>query len=319
MNESPVEKPIKIFLAITGSIVLFSIMNMFLKLGADRGIPVPQLIFFRNFLGLIPVIYLIHTSAGKWDLLKTQRHAGHFVRSFVGFFSMCCFFWSFALLPLANATAIHFASPLIITALSVVLLDEKVGPHRWTAVLIGLAAVIFMLQPAGNGDALGSLIAMCAAILAAFAMITVRKLGYTEHALTIVFYFSIYCTVFSGIWTIFVWKTPDMIGAFYLLAIGLLGGIGQVFLTHAYAKAPVAYVSSFSYTSIIFAATLDFLIWKHIPVWQVWVGSLIVIGSGLYIVWREARKHYTPTASGNLYGATPAQPTERDQMDSPTK
>lgn len=310
MLETPVEKPVKIILAITASALLFAVMNMFVKLAAET-LPVPQVIFFRNALGMLPVLLLIWHS-GRLDLFKTRRPGGHFVRSFVGFFSMCCFFWSFALLPLANATAIHFASPLIVTALSVVLLDEKVGAHRWTAVLIGLAAVLFMLQPAGNGDPAGSLIAMCAAILAAFAMITVRKLGTTEHSLTIVFYFTLYCTVFSGIWAAFVWETPDLRNALYLLAVGLLGGTAQVFLTYAYARAPAAFVSSFSYLSIVVAAGLDFLIWHHVPGWQVWVGSAVVVTSGLYIVWREAHKHITSPVSTNIYGSTPARPTEKD-------
>lgn len=288
MTETPVENPLKIVLSMTLSIMLFSIMNMLTKFTADD-LPVPQIMFFRNALGMIPVVLLILHSKNM-DLFKTKNHSGHFARSFVGFFSMCCFFWSFALLPLANATAIHFASPLILTALSVLLLDEKVGRHRWAAVIIGLGAVLFMLQPAGNGNPLGSLIAMNAALLAAFAMIAIRKLGRTENSLTIVFYFSVYCTVLSGIWAIFVWETPSLENWIYLILIGLLGGLGQVFLTHSYARAPAAFVSSFSYVSIIVAALIDFIVWHHVPAWQIWVGSTVVIASGLYIVYRETKK-----------------------------
>jgi drug/metabolite transporter (DMT)-like permease len=302
MTESPVEKPVLIFLAITGSTLLFAVMNMFVKLAAVE-LPVPQLMFARCAIGLIPVLFLIF-QARNMDLFKTKRHSGHFVRSFIGFFSMCCFFWSFAMLPLANATAIHFAAPLILTALSVVLLDEKVGPHRWAAVLIGLGAVLFMLQPAGNGDPLGAVVAMAAAIMVAFALIAVRKLGTTEHALTIVFYFSLYSTLFSGIWTLFVWETPSLMGWAYMIIIGLLGGFGQVMLTHAYAKAPAAYVSAFSYLGLIYAALLDLVVWQHIPSWQVILGGAVVIASGLYIVLREARKHIPRTTTASIYGST---------------
>ncbi|HEY8190133.1 MAG TPA: DMT family transporter, partial [Micavibrio sp.] len=235
MTETPVDKPLRIFFSITGSIVLFGVMNMLAKL-ASESLPVPQIMFFRNFFALGPVLLLIWRNGGA-NLIKTQRHNGHFIRSFIGFFSMCCFFWSFALLPLANATSIHFASPLIMTALSVLLLDEKVGRRRWMAILIGLGAVLFMLQPAGNGNMLGSLIAMNAAILGAFAMIAVRKLGTTEHALTIVFYFTVYCSLFSFVWMLFVWEMPTWRTALYLLAIGILGGFGQTCLTYAYARA----------------------------------------------------------------------------------
>ena len=311
--ETPVEKPFKILLAVSLCLLFFGFMNMFVKLATET-LPVPQVMFFRNFLGLIPVLFLIFQKR-DFTLFKTKRHSGHFVRSFVGFFSMCCFFWSFAMLPLANATAIHFASPLIITALAVVLLDEKVGIHRWSAVLIGLGAVLFMLQPAGNGDPVGSLIAMSAAILAAFAMITVRKLGSTEHSLTIVFYFTAYSSLFSFVWMLFAWKMPDMTSAWYLLAVGLLGGCGQICLTYAYSRAPAAFVSSFSYLGIVVAAGLDYLIWNHVPGWQIWVGSTVVIGSGLYVVWREARKKVAEPTPTEVYGLTPEIPTKKDLSD----
>lgn len=311
--ETPVEKPLKILLAVGLCLLFFGFMNMFVKLATET-LPVPQVLFFRNFLGLIPVLFLI-LQKRDYSLFKTKRHSGHFVRSFVGFFSMCCFFWSFAMLPLANATAIHFAAPLIITALSVVLLDEKVGIHRWSAVLVGLAAVLFMLQPAGDGDPVGSLVAMSAAILAAFAMITVRKLGTTEHSLTIVFYFTAYSSLFSFVWMLFAWEMPDLTSAGYLLAVGLLGGCGQICLTYAYARAPAAFVSAFSYLGIVVAATLDFVIWQQVPGWQIWVGSFVVIGSGLYVVWREAYKKVPVPTATELYGLTPEIPTRKDLTD----
>ncbi|MBI2233735.1 MAG: DMT family transporter [Micavibrio aeruginosavorus] len=313
MTETPVEKPLRVVLSITLSLTLFAVMNMLVKV-ASEDLPVPQVLFFRCALGMIPVAFMIFHS-GNLDLFRTQRHSGHFVRSFIGFFSMCCFFWSFALLPLANATAIHFAAPLILTALSVLLLDEKVGVHRWSAVIVGLGAVLFMLQPAGAGNPLGSLVAINAALLSAFAMVAVRKLGSTEHSLTIVFYFTLYSTVFSGIWAAFVWETPDLRNAFYLVLIGLLGGIGQIFLTHAYARAPAAFVSSFSYLAIVMAAFLDFIVWHRVPGWQIWVGSAVVIASGLYIVWREARKHYATTTSPNPDAIASAMPTKMDTAE----
>lgn len=311
MTESPVDRPLKVFIAITSSTVLFALMNMFVKLSAETH-SIPQIIFFRNALGMLPVIWLILHSRNM-ALFKTQNFSGHFVRCFVGFFSMCCAFLAYKMLPLANSTAIMFATPLILTSLSVVLLNEKVGPHRWSAVIIGLAAVLFMLQPAGNGDPIGSLVAMCSAILMAFAMISIRKLGATDHSLTIVFYFSVFCTVMGGLWMITDWTTPSALSLFYLVMAGLLGGIAQVGLTYAYAKAPAAYVSSFSYFAIVIAASVDFLVWHHVPVWQVWVGSPVVIAAGLYIVWREARKNYTPTTGIDLDGSGPEMPTEKDR------
>lgn len=314
VSETPVDRPIRIFLLIIGNVVLLGVMNMLVKLTSES-LPMPQIMFFRSFIALGPVLFLIWHNGGA-ALLRTQRHSGHFVRSFVGFSAMCCFFWSFALLPLANATSIHFAGPLITTALSVLLLDEKVGPHRWAAILIGLAAVLFILQPAaGHGNMLGSLVAMNAAILGAFAIIAVRRLGTTEHALTIVFYFMLYSSLFSFIWMLFVWEKPTWQAACLLFTIGTLGGFGQVCLTLAYAKAPAAFVSSFSYLSIVVAAALDFIVWHHVPGWPIWLGSSIVISSGLYIVWHEARKHYRPTTVNNPDVIIATEPTEKDREE----
>lgn len=313
MTETPVDKPLMIFLAITGSTFLFALMNLFVKLAAESH-EIPQVMFFRNFIGMLPVIWLI-MHRGDRALFRTTNFSGHFVRGFVGFFSMCCVFWAFKMLPLANATAILFATPLILTSLSVVLLDEKVGPHRWTAVLIGLGAVLFMLQPAGGGDSLGSLIAMCAAILMAFAMISIRKLSKTDHSLTIVFYFSLFCTLMSGVWMMFVWTTPSALSLFYLVMTGLLGGVAQIGLTYAYSHAPAAYVSAFSYFGIVIAVALDFIFWQHIPAWQMWVGSPIVVGAGLYIVWRETQKKYTPTAAMDINDPAPLVPMKDDKKD----
>lgn len=314
VTESPVERPLLIFLSACGAVSLFAVMNMLVKFGAESH-SVPQLLFFRNAMGLIPVLLLIWRSPQSWNLLKTRRHKGHFVRSFVGVVSMACFFWSFALLPLADATAIHFAAPLILTALSVFLLKEKVGIHRWAAVIIGLGAVLFMLGPAGDGNIHGSLVALSAAVLSAFAMIAIRKLGSTEHALTIVFYFTAYSTVFTGIAMMFAWQPLDWHSLWLLAGIGLFGGCGQVLLTYAYAHAPAAYVSPFNYLAIVYAAAFDMVMWGVVPDWHIVLGSSVVIGTGLYIVFREANKKRASRVRTSLYALQPVRPTITDADD----
>jgi drug/metabolite transporter (DMT)-like permease len=112
-----------------------------------------------------------------------------------------------------------------------------------------------------------------------------------------------------------VWTTPSALSLFYLVMTGLLGGVAQLGMTYAYAKAPAAYVSAFSYFGIVFAAAMDFLVWHVVPVWQIWVGSPLVIGAGLYIVWRETKKKYTPTAMLDPDITSPDLPVERNKND----
>jgi len=314
MTESHVDNPVRIFLFAVANVICFSVMNLFVKLSADD-YSIAQILFFRNALAFIPILYMIWRYGG-WALLKTERHGGHFLRGFVGVAAMFCFFASFALLPLADATAIHFAAPLILTALSIPLLGEKVGLHRWGAVVVGLGAVLFMLRPGDGADGhmAGSLIALLAAALAAFAMISVRHLGRTEHALTIVFYFTLYGMVIGGVAMIFMWQPLQAGTVIFLIMTGLLGGVGQIFLTYSYAKAPVAYVAPFAYLSIVFAILFDVLIWAQWPGTHVWGGSLVIMATGLYILYRETKKQRV-IARTNLYGVQPGMPTEEDEKE----
>ena len=291
MIETPTEKPFRIFFAVLVCNLIFAGMNVFVKLAAaDHSII--QIIFFRNAVGLIPVI-LVMLCSGGFALLRTRNALGHFMRSFVGNISMIFFFLSFALLPLANAISITSASPLILTVLSIPLLGERVGRHRLSAVAVGLCAVLFMLRPAASPEYLaGSLAALAAAVLGAFAMIIIRKLGRTEHYLAIVFYFSVFGALASGLLLFFGWwdaPSPRMWA--YLVMTGILGGCGQIFLTYAFARAPVAYVSSLSYTAIIFGAFFDWIIWHHAIDWHIAAGSAVIIASGVYILHRETLKH----------------------------
>lgn len=311
-SETHVESPVAVFILSAASIVCFSAMNVFVKL-ASADYSIAQTVFFRSALAFIPVAVMVYFHGGV-RILKTQAGWGHAWRGVLGMSAMVCFFTSFALLPLADATAIHFTSPLMLTALSVPLLAERVGPHRWGAVVFGMAAVLFMIYPetGGDGNAAGSLVALGAAFLGAVAGIAVRKLGRTEHAVTIVFYFTLCGTLLGGAALPFMWR-PLQAGTFAgLLAMGILGGIGQILQTHAYSKAPAAYVAPFTYLSMFFAALGDILIWGKWPGWHVWAGSAAIMASGLYIVYREARKKRLTVGTGP-YDLPPSQPTEIDE------
>lgn len=313
MTESQVEHPVRVFLFAAGSVALFAIMNAIAKVASDE-CSIAQIIFFRNAVAFIPILYLISRHGGR-RLLHTQNHLGHFWRGSVGIVSMACFFGSFAMLPMANATAIHFASPLILTILAIPMLGEHVGKARWSAVIVGLGGVLFMLNPgaAAEGNLAGSLVALGAAFLAAFAMIFVRKLGRTEHALTIVFYFTLYGTVLGGLAMIFMWQPLGAVTLLLLVLTGLLGGMGQILLTYAYTHAPASYVAPFSYLSMVFAILADVLVWGTWPDWNIYVGGLIIIASGLFIVYREAKKKKAVTVRTNIYSLQPVSPTDADK------
>lgn len=286
MTETPVIRPLRVFVMATLSVALFSVMNVFVKLASESH-SVVEIMFFRNALAIIPVVMMILLHPLQAQLFKTANFKGHLFRGLVGMVSMTCFFWSFVLLPLADATAIQFAMPIILTALSVPVLKEKVGPWRWGAVVVGFMGILVIAAPTGDTNVIGTLVAFGAAVCTAITMMIVRTLGRTEHALTIVFYFSVIGTLVTGAMLPWYWAPPSLESFFYLVLCGLTGGAGQVFLTKAYAEAPAAYVSPFNYTSIIFATFFGWMIWGDVPSTQVLIGATIVIASGLFILYRE--------------------------------
>lgn len=297
MSETRAQKPFKIFLAALAANLVFALMNVLIKKASVEH-SIPQIVFFRSALGLVPIIVMV-MMAGGLSLLKTSRPGGHFWRCLVGTTSMGFWFLSFHHLPLANTQAIISVSPLILTLLSIPLLGEKVGVHRLVAVGIGLMAVVYMLQPEYvlGTSLIGNVSALLAAVLSAFAMIFIRRLGRTEHHLTIVFYFTLFGTLASAVLLPFgFWQTPSPLMLVYLMTAGILGGIGQIFLTYAYAKGPAAFVSAFSYSGIVFGALMDWIVWHHVIDGPIAIGSTIITATGLYVLHREAMKRKRPSA-----------------------
>lgn len=314
MSGTPVENPVRIFTLAIGSTAIFSLMNICVKLASETQ-SIPQIMFFRSFLSLIPVLYLM-LRLKDHSVFRTTRIAGHMKRAFAGVGGMGFGFLGMSMLPLAQSTAIGFATPLILTALSVPMLKEKVGIHRWGAVIVGLGAVLFMLQPfGGTANLAGNAVALAGAFCAAFAAINVRRLGVTEHALTIVFYFTIFASAFSFIVMFAFWEPLSWRSLFYLLMAGLTGGIGQVLLTTSYASAPAAYVSPFAYLGIVFSTLSDIVIWHDYPDWHTVLGSVIIIVCGLYVIFREVVRYGQARMRTNIFGLAPAQPTVKDRLE----
>ncbi|NIA70287.1 DMT family transporter [Pelagibius litoralis] len=268
------------------SLAFFALMDALVKdLGTRYS--TMQLVFFRSLFAFVPLGYLIYRT-GWADAIKINNYTGHALRILVGVAAMFCFFYAFAHMPLADVVAISFAAPVFVVALSVPLLGEKVGPKRWTAVLIGFAGVLIMVNPgAGILDPV-AVIALIGTVFFALAMIALRKLGRTESGASVVFTFTLACTALSGLALPFVWITPDLQDLALLIAIGLLGGIGQIFMTFAFKHGDVAVVAPFEYTAILWATLLGFVFWGEIPGLNIWVGVAVVMLSGLFILFREA-------------------------------
>jgi drug/metabolite transporter (DMT)-like permease len=261
------------------------------KWAGHRGVPVFEIVLFRNVFAFAPVGLYIWRTTGV-SVLRTQRPLGHLHRSVVGMTGMVCSFFALQHLALTEATAFTFAAPLFMTALSALMLRETVGWHRWGAVLVGFAGVLIMVRPEpGHLNLAGVSFALTAAVGSALAMVQIRQIAVTEKGSTIVFYFTLAGTVVGLAGSLFHWVTPDPKTLAVLIVGGLVGGVGQLFLTEAIRVAPVGVVAPFDYSQLIWATILGYLIWGELPHAATLAGAAVVAASGIYILHRELLRY----------------------------
>lgn len=272
-------------------------LSAIVKWTGSRGIPVFEIILFRNLFAFVPLgIYIWRTTG--FEVLKTRRPLGHLARSTIGLTGMVCGFTAVQHLPLTEATALQFTSPLFMTALSALILAEPVGRHRWAAVVVGFLGVLIMAaatwEPTADGlpsfNILGVALGVLSALAAAGAMVAIRQISDTERGPTIVFYFTLGGVALGLAGSAFNWVTPDPLTLGVLILGGLFGGVGQLLLTEALRQAPIGVIAPFDYTQLVWAALFGFVLWAELPHPLTLVGAVVVAGSGVYILRRELRR-----------------------------
>jgi len=265
-------------------------LTALVKWCGGRHVPVLQIIFFRNAFAFVPVGLYIWRTTG-FSVLRTARPGGHLARSAIGLTSMVCSFSAVGMLPLTESTALAFSAPLFMTALSALVLKEMVGRHRWAAAGVGFVGVLIMVHPdPAQMASVGTLLALAGALGAAGAMIAIREIARSEPGPTIVFYFTLAGALFGLCSLPFGWVRPDAATLGALICTGLVGGVGQLLLTEALRRAPVAVIAPFDYTQLIWASALGFLVWGELPRAATVAGALLVAASSVYILLRETRR-----------------------------
>ncbi|MDB5475785.1 MAG: permease of the drug/metabolite transporter superfamily [Phenylobacterium sp.] len=275
----------------------FAFLSAIVKWSGERGVPTFEIVFFRNAFAFIPLGLYIWRTTG-FSVIKTRRPLGHLTRSGIGLIAMTCGFSAVQRLPLTDATAFQFAAPLFMTAFSAMILGERVGRHRWGAVLVGFVGVLIMTRPSGHMNLVGVALALGGAVGAAGANVAIRQMADTERGATIVFYFTLGGTLLGLAGSLFHWVTPDPKTLAVLIFGGLVGGVGQLLLTQAVSVAPVGVVAPFDYTQLLWATGLGFLIWGELPHPATLAGALVVAASGVYILHREIRRFRARSAVG---------------------
>ncbi|OAM76499.1 DMT family transporter [Devosia elaeis] len=277
------------------SVCCFVVMATMLK--ATETVPAGEMVFFRSFFALLPVLAWLAWKGRLAHAFATRRPFGHFLRGLIGVASMAMGFFALTRLPLPEATAIGYASPLIIVILSALLLRERVHIFRWTTVLVGLIGVVIILlpritifsgaAPMADGTTIGALAALAGACASAFAMLQVRTLVQTERTEVIVTYFFVSASILSLLTLPFgwIWPTPEQ--AALLIGAGFFGGIGQLLLTSCYRYADMSVIAPFEYVSLILTIIIGFLIFADVPTIPMLIGAVIIVGSGIAVILRE--------------------------------
>jgi drug/metabolite transporter (DMT)-like permease len=280
------------------SVAVFSVINAVVKWEAAR-YPLNEVVFFRCLFSLLPCLALL-AATGGFGRLRTQRLKEHIGRGAMQFISMMSIFAAFGLMPLADAVSISFSSPLFLTLLSIPLLGERVGRHRWAAVLVGFLGVLVMIRAGGGFGggvaSTGALLALLSALIGASVTIAVRRMTLTEASATLVTYQALVTTVLSAALLPFAWTTPAWQDVLAMAAIGLCSAVGQFWWTQAFRFAPAAVAAPFSYLAMIWALLLGYFVWGDVPTPLLLTGAMVVAASGLYILYRETVRR-TPQAA----------------------
>lgn len=277
-----------------GATFLFTIMSAMVRIVSEH-VPTGEVVFARSFFALFPLMAMLAWRGEISAAVRTAHPLGHILRGTIGVMSMGLGFAALARIPLADVTAIGFTAPLLTVVLAALVLGERVQLYRWGAVLVGLGGVVVMLWPhlAGNFDSwehkLGAMMALAAAGFTAGAMIQVRRLTGTETTAAIVFYFQALAAV-AGLATAgWGWVVPTLREGMMLVTLGIIGGVGQILLTESYRWAPASVVAPFTYSAMLWSLLLGFVLFAEVPPVLVVVGAVIVIGAGLFVIWRERR------------------------------
>jgi len=266
------------------SICAFSVMDVIVKWTDEY--PVGQVLFFRGFFGLIPILFLIPRDR-YINFYKTSRPFLHFKRCLAGIIALISIIIALRNLPLATVVSITFAAPIFTTIFSIFLLNEKVGFYRWLAVLIGFVGILVISEPGFSSLNFYFIFPIIFCLGLSYVAIAIRKLSSTEPIWLIGFFFSISIMISSFFTFHQNWILPNAFDLFLLSMVGILGGVANLWLTQSYKLSEVSLVTPVKYLALVFAIIFGYLIWNEIPTLKTLLGAVLVIASSIIIFRRE--------------------------------
>jgi drug/metabolite transporter (DMT)-like permease len=267
-----------------GSTLLFAAMHASIRHLSGDLHPF-EIAFFRNLFGLLPLLPWIL----RWGLalLRTDRLSLHLVRTAFNLMAMLSFFYALSITPLSEVTALGFSAPIFTTVLAVLVLGEVVGIRRWGAIALGFLGTLIILRPGFHEIGAGQLLTLFSSLAWACALMTIKTLSRTESSITITAYMGLLMVPASLVPAAFVWQWPAGAQWGWLLAIGLLGGAGQLCMTEALKQADTSVVMPIDFCKLIWVAVIAYLAFGEVPGLYTWLGGAVIFSSTLYIAYRE--------------------------------
>lgn len=256
----------------------------------SQTIPVEQLAWSRYFGQSVAMAILFAPKRGL-SLVATRRPWLHLFRSVLMLACSLLFFTAISIMPLADAVAISFLSPLLVVALAALLLKEQVGVRRWSAVAVGLAGALIIVRPGAGAAHWGALLVLAMCFTYAFYLIATRLVATTEDALTSLFYSGVVGAVALSLWVPFVWRWPaGALDAGMFAILGLYGGVGHYLIIRAYRYAQASTLAPLTYLSLLWATAYGWLVFGDFPDAPTLAGAALVASAGVYVFARERRK-----------------------------
>jgi drug/metabolite transporter (DMT)-like permease len=268
---------------------VFSVTGACVKAAAVHA-PNEVVVFFRSAVSLLALLpWILRQGVSS---LYSQRVGGHLWRAAFGVSAMYAFFYAIGHMRLAEAMLLTYSTPLFIPFIAWFWIGEKPPAVVYPAALTGLVGIAFIVKPGSEEiNWLAGLVGVCSGILAACAMVSIRRISDTEPAPRIVFYFVAMATIISSIPMLWAWQKPDATTLLLLIGAGLTATVGQLCLTRAYALAPAARVGPFTYSAVIFSALIAWIIWdERMDAWSA-LGSLLVIATCVMVGWERPEPH----------------------------
>lgn len=272
---------------------LFSLMDGGLKHLAGHYPPM-QVAALRGLSGVPLVTAWVLATGAAAGLLKV-RWSLHLLRAALSILMLSSFAFALKGMPMTSAYSIFFVAPLLITALSVPMLGETVGPRRWAAIFVGLVGVLVVLRPTGEGVfGWAGLAVVVAAAGYSLSAILVRVMHRTDSAQSMVFWMLVMTAVGAGLLALPNWVPLRAADAWVIAGVGVTGFLGQVAITEAFRSGEASVVAPFEYSALAWGLGLDLLIWGALPDGWTFAGAGIIVASGLYMVHRERVRARAP-------------------------